>query len=155
MASWKSIVCAVDDSPGSQAALATAARLARELNVALSLVHVDPPLEGEGGEAVFAPPPARRILDLHHDQIAEWSAAASDLRGETVRVQLASGDAADEIVAFARRVGCDLLVLGTRARRPVTFALGSVPAKVMTQAPCPVLMVPSADAVVARSTQGV
>ncbi|HUJ24503.1 MAG TPA: universal stress protein [Myxococcales bacterium] len=141
MALWKSIACAVDESDGSDRAIGAAARLAHELDAELVLIHVDPPIEGEGGEAVFAPPPARRILDLHRDRIERWSAAASDMRGEPVRVQLASGDAASEIVAFARTSHCDLLVIGSRARSPLSLALGSVAAKVLVHAPCPVLVV--------------
>jgi nucleotide-binding universal stress UspA family protein len=140
MSGWKSIVCAVDESSGSKAALGAAARLARDLNARLVLIHVDPKISGEG-EGLFTPPAPRRILDLHRDQIERWSAAASDLRREKVDVQLASGRSADEIVAFARRTGCDLLVLGSRARRPVSLALGSVAAQVVVQAPCPVLVV--------------
>ena len=143
MATWTAIACALDDSSGSEAALGAAARLARDLNTKLMLFHVDPPIEGEG-EALFSPPPPRRILDLHGDQISRWSSAASDLRGEPVGVQLATGDAADEIVAFAQRTGCDLLVVGSRPRGPVSFALGSVASKVMVQAPCPVMVVPAA-----------
>lgn len=142
MTAWTKIVCAMDGSPESRAAMGAAARLARDLNATLVLFHVDPRIEGEG-EALFSPPPPRRILDLHQDQIGRWTAAASDLRGERVSVQLASGDAADEIVAFARRTGCDLLVLGSRARRPLPFALGSVASKVMVRAPCPVVVVPA------------
>ena len=145
MSAWKSIVCAVDDSSGSEAALGAAARLARELGARLRLVHVDPHISGEG-EALFNPPAPRRILDLHRDQVERWSAAASDLRGEEVKVQLASGDAAEQILAFARRTRCDLLVIGSRVSRPVSLALGSVAARVMMQAPCPVLVVPARNA---------
>ena len=141
MALWNSIACAVDDSDGSRAALGTAARLARQLDASLTLIHVDPSIPGEGGEAVFAPPPPRRILDLHRNQVGAWSAAASDIRGKPVRVQLATGDAAGEILAFARRERCDLLVMGTRARSRLTLAVGSVAAKVLVEAPCPVLVV--------------
>ena len=142
MTGRKSIVCAVDESSSADAALGTAARLARDLDAKLSVIHVDPPIAGEG-EALFSPPAPRRILDLHGDQLARWTTAASDLRGEPVRVHLASGDAADEIAAFARETACDLLVVGTRTRRPASLALGSVSAKLMVQAPCPVLVVPA------------
>ena len=141
MALWNSIACAVDDSDGSRAALGTAARLARQLDATLTLIHVDPAITGEGGEAVFAPPPPRRILDLHRDQVSAWCAAAGDIRGKPVPVRLATGDAAAEILAFVERERCDLLVMGTRARSRLKLAVGSVAAKVLIGAPCPVLVV--------------
>ncbi len=68
---------------------------------------------------------------------------ATELRG--VPVELATEPvrhAADGIVAFAARTGCDLLVIGTHGRRGLGRAfLGSVAEKVVRLAPCSVLVV--------------
>ena len=55
-----------------------------------------------------------------------------------------AGVAADEVVAFAREIGCELVVVGTHGRRGWDrFALGSVAERIVRMAPMPVLTVPS------------
>lgn len=137
MPAWKRIVCAVDESSGSYAAMRAAARLARDLGAELLLVHVD---AKPAGEALFAPPPAARVF-TQHSEVQRWLALGSDLRGEAVSVERLTGDAAGEIIAFARRARADLLVVGARARNPLSLALGSIAARVLVHAPCPVLVV--------------
>src|SRR6185295_2000055 len=65
--------------------------------------------------------------------------------GTVVPIVVASqrGDAADEIVRYARDHGIQLIVLGTHGRTGVTrVLLGSVAERVLRTAPCPVLVVP-------------
>jgi nucleotide-binding universal stress UspA family protein len=67
--------------------------------------------------------------------------------GTTVPVVVAShrGDAADEIVGYAKAHGIHLIVLGTHGRTGVSRVLmGSVAERVIRTAPCPVLTVPPA-----------
>ncbi|MBI1847845.1 MAG: universal stress protein [Candidatus Rokubacteria bacterium] len=69
--------------------------------------------------------------------------------GERIPVTIAStlGDAADEIVRYARARGIDLIVLGTHGRTGLSRAiLGSVAERVIRHAPCPVLAVPARPA---------
>ena len=135
---WKSIVCGVDSRPGGGEALRLAARLAREQSAALVLLHV----EAASEEAPLAPPLARagppRRVDAAH-----WAELASDLRGEPVRLETAIGDPADGIVGFARKSGCDIIVIGSHAHSRATLALTSVVGKLIAHAPCPVIVVPS------------
>ena len=131
------IACAVDTSPGSEAALAVAARLARAIDAELVLIHVD---QAPAEEALLAPPPAR--IPRGRVEQERWTAAATDLRGEQVSLQLLRGEPAEAIVQFARKAGCEFVVLGSRARNRVTLALGSTAAKVLVAAPCPVIVVP-------------
>jgi nucleotide-binding universal stress UspA family protein len=65
--------------------------------------------------------------------------------GTVVPVVVAShrGDAADEIVGYAKAHGIHLIVLGTHGRTGVSRVLmGSVAERVIRTAPCPVLTVP-------------
>lgn len=56
-----------------------------------------------------------------------------------------SGIPARQISTYARRVGADLIVIGTHGRTGVSRALlGSVAEAVVRHAPCPVLTVPMA-----------
>src|SRR6185295_7251497 len=68
--------------------------------------------------------------------------------GTVVPIVVASqrGDAADEIVRYARDHGIQLIVLGTHGRTGVSrVLLGSVAERVIRTAPCPVLTVPERD----------
>jgi nucleotide-binding universal stress UspA family protein len=137
MTTPKLIACAVDGSLGSDEAMRVAANLAKDLEAKLVLLHVEPKVSGE---ALFAPPSAPR----KHPRRAEillWESEACELMGEAVEMQVVAGNPTKEIVAFARRSGCDILVLGTGVRSRLSLALGSVAGAVLVQAPCPVLTV--------------
>ncbi|HEY6909806.1 MAG TPA: universal stress protein [Myxococcales bacterium] len=135
---WKSIVCGVDSRPGNVESLRVAARLAREQSASLVLLHV----EESGGESLLASPVVRAGA-VAEVQAARWAALASDLRGERVRCEMATGDPADAIVEFARKSGCDLIVVGSHARTRAALALTSVVGKLLAHARCPVVVVPS------------
>lgn len=124
------ILCAVDAGPEREPTLRKAALLAAELGAELLLIHVVP--EWPFGPAVPTSTPEHR----------GWIAFASEQRGEPVRLELLSGDAAEIIVDYAQRSRCRLIVLGSRARAAVQYSLGSVAARVVACAPCPVLVIP-------------
>lgn len=143
MASFKSIVCGVDDSPQSVLALRSAAGLARESSAKLTLFHAEP---APRGEALFAPPPPLATRSAPPPPDERWCELASSIRGQPVELHYATGDAGARLVEFAREGGADLIVLGTKARNAPAFAIGSVVAKVLVHAPCPVLIIPSQPA---------
>jgi len=122
MSLWKSIVRGVDSRPGCVEAVRLAARLAREQSANL---------------VVFA-----RHEEAAPEKTARWSGLASDLRGEPLRMESVTGDPAEGIVKFARKSGCDLIVLGSYAHRRATLALASIVGKVLAHAPCEVIAVP-------------
>lgn len=136
MGEFKSILCGVDDAPHSMHALQRAAALARDLSARLTLLHVEPEPRGE---ALFAPPPAGRGKPPPPEE--KWCDRATAIRGQQVELHYATGDAAEQIVAFARKNACDVIVLGSRARAAAALALGSVAARVLVHAHCPVLVV--------------
>jgi nucleotide-binding universal stress UspA family protein len=112
------IVCAVDDSEESRAALAAAATLGERLGSTLVLAHV-----GDGAELL-----ARLV-------------AESGL-GSSLETVLLRGEPAEAIVgaATARRAG--MVVIGSRGRGALaSAALGSVSSAVAAQAPCAVTVV--------------
>jgi nucleotide-binding universal stress UspA family protein len=119
------IVCAVDDSEESRAALAAAATLGERLGATLVLAHAvgDHAPAGEGEELL-----ARLV-------------AGSGL-GSSQESILLRGEPAEAIVgaATARRAG--MVVIGSRGRGALaSAALGSVSSAVAAQAPCAVTVV--------------
>ncbi|HEY6908039.1 MAG TPA: universal stress protein [Myxococcales bacterium] len=136
MGSFKSILCCIDNSPHSLKALRSAAALAREVDAALVLLHVE--AKPSAGMTLSPFPSERTAPPPMEDR---WCRIASDIRHEPVPLHYATGNAAEQIVEFAGQFGCDLIVLGSRARTPASLALGSVAAKVLVHARCPVLIV--------------
>ncbi len=119
--SLKRILVPFASQPNANAALIRAARAAEALGdrpVALHLLHV-----GDGD----APEAAVPDTDV-------WRVEAQVRQGEPVR----------EIVAAARELDADLLVMATEGRHGLLDALrGSVTQRVLREAPCPLLAVPS------------
>src|SRR5512143_2092306 len=93
MMAWLEIVCAVDFSTCSRAALEQAAELARRFDARLALVHVwtDPVVAGAAAE-VFVPP---RVADQQEAELArkleQWRKEAERLAGREVVARLVGG----------------------------------------------------------------
>jgi nucleotide-binding universal stress UspA family protein len=132
----RQILVATDFSDISEAAVRVAHAYAKAFGARLHVFHVTWPDE-LGVTALFA------------GLVAEL--------GTVVPIVVASqrGDAADEIVRYARDHGIQLIVLGTHGRTGVSrVLLGSVAERVIRTAPCPVLTVPPA-AVEGEDVRGV
>jgi nucleotide-binding universal stress UspA family protein len=139
MGSFRSIICGVDDTPQSMEALRRAASLARAESAKLTLFHAELPPRGE---ALFAPPAPLVTVSAPPPPEERWCELASGIRGQPVELHYATGDAGARLVEFARAGNADLIVLGSKARNAPAMAIGSVVAKVLVHAPCPVLVVP-------------
>jgi nucleotide-binding universal stress UspA family protein len=119
------ILCAVDDSKESRAALSTAATLAERLDVELVLVHA----ESDGADAA----------QLH--EFLAGLVVESGLGTSVERIVL-PGEPAPAIVAEATGCGVEMIVIGSRGRGALaSAALGSVSSAVAAQAPCAVTIV--------------
>ena len=123
----REILFATDFSDVSANAGRLAVQTTKRLGARLHVLHVVPPVTDPV-------PSARALADL-----------ASALEGRIALVtQLTSGLAAREIVAYATRIGIDLIVMGAHGRTGLSrVLLGSVAEAVMRRAPCPVLVVPA------------
>lgn len=123
----REILFPTDYSPASESAGRTAADFARHFEATLHILHVVPP--------VTDPTPAPRTMV---DTVARF---APDL---PVVSEILSGQPARRIVAYAKRAGIDLIVMGTHGRTGVShLLLGSVSEAVVRRAPCRVLTVPA------------
>jgi nucleotide-binding universal stress UspA family protein len=145
MTAYKRILVAVDGSAASNKGLREAIRLARAEQARLFIVHVVNAFdayavaEGAGlGTDLLATlrDNGKRVL-ARAQSLAERDA----VRTSSVLRQVAGGSAADVIVREARKLGADLVVLGTHGRRGLRrLVLGSDAEQVVRTAPVPVLL---------------
>jgi nucleotide-binding universal stress UspA family protein len=141
------ILVGVDGSAGSVDALRWALDEARLRGAAVEVVHAwQYPYVGEiAGMAAPAAPlealeaSARAVLD---ETVEQAGGSATGLEMET---SVVLGPAAPALLQRAE--GADLLVVGSRGRGGfVGLLLGSVSQQCVQHAPCPVVVVPGADA---------
>jgi nucleotide-binding universal stress UspA family protein len=135
---YTNLLCPVDFSNSSLAALRFAFSLAREADAKLTILHVFewPPDEGllvERREIRrVAESEARdRLEALVTGDVQEWCKPAT---------RVAYGKPYREILEVAASEASDLIVIGVRGRNPLDIALfGSTANHVVRRAPCPVL----------------
>jgi nucleotide-binding universal stress UspA family protein len=132
-------VVAVDDSPASLRAVATAARFLMVPGAEAHLLHVVPRLEGMA--AAIAIDNARELL--------ERTCEAAGL-GTTPTLHINAGVPWREIVQLAANLQADSILLGTHDRGSLSrMLLGSVAEEVMRKAGCPVYVARAKDHVAA------
>ncbi|MDB4993827.1 MAG: Universal stress protein UspA [Myxococcaceae bacterium] len=130
---------AVDDSPASLRAAATAARFMMLPGSEVHMLHVVPRLEGMG--AAIAIDEARHLL--------ERTCEASGM-GKTPTLHINAGVPWREIVQLAANLHADAIILGTHDRGSIArMLLGSVTEEVMRKAGCPVYVARAKDHVAA------
>jgi nucleotide-binding universal stress UspA family protein len=143
-----SIICGVDGSADSQAAIGVAARLAERLGARLVLAHVVEvafvPYAAVGA-GVIAPPPILPALRDEQEEagarLLERIAAAVGLGDAEQRVVV--GLPAERLADLADDEDAELIVVGSRGRGRFKAAfLGSVSNSLVGVARCPVLIVP-------------
>ena len=144
-AAFRRILFATDFSAASRPALGKALRIAREWRGELLIVHVLPPVGPIATEG-WVPP---RVYDevagavrasgqQKLDRLVERAGRA----GVSVRGLLSWGIPHEVIARLARREEVDLVVVGTHGRTGFSrLMMGSVAARVVATAPCPVLTV--------------
>lgn len=145
--SFSAIVCGIDFSAASAAALARALTLAQEAGGRLHVMHV---LDGLPNEAMLT---GGRALGFLQELRAQKAGAEARLRAAIpesahdwcrVTTAVSAGTAHREIVKAADEAGADLIVVGGRRRSLLDAALGGTTlAAVLQQANCPVLTVPA------------
>ena len=145
MSQFRRILHASDFSPASRPAFRRALELARANRATLTIVHVYSvvvPMMGEG--YATAQVYDRWIADTRADAQRRLDRLLAQARKAGVRAKglLLEGVPHDRIVRAARATRADLLVLGTHGRTGLGRAfLGSVAARVLTLARCPVLTI--------------
>lgn len=133
----KKILCAVDDSEYSKAAVAVASELAKAMDAEITFLAVNQLLGGygHGGVSTFLWDSAtlKRVLDS--------STAAAKKAGVKAfkSVNVKSRDIGRAIVVFAEENDIDHVVVGTGGKSGVSrLMLGSISSDVLERAHCPV-----------------
>jgi nucleotide-binding universal stress UspA family protein len=140
------ILHATDFSPASRAAFAKAISLARANKSELVIAHVLGPILPVVGDGAYVSPDvytsmeqaSRKYGQTHLDALVNRAKSA----GVRSRGVLLDGPVHDRIVAAARKLHADMIVIGTHGRSGLArFVLGSVASRVVSHARCPVLTV--------------
>jgi nucleotide-binding universal stress UspA family protein len=139
------VLFASDFSKASRKAFAQAVIAAKRTHAILSIVHVLTPFVPVGPGQYVGPETwdeidrqARKWAMRHLEALAERARGA----GVRVRVLLVDGTPAREIPRVARRMGAELVVIGTHGRTGFAkLFLGSVASRVVATCTCPVLTV--------------
>ena len=144
------ILCAMDFSKASLAAMEYAVALARQAGGQVTVLHVVEtlPESVRTDNALFEVPAYLRPLlrdaagRLHSAIRPDWDAWLED---EQI---VFSDNPPSAILDLARRQGSDLIVLGARGRKPSTISLfGSTAERVVRAAPCPLVVAVPASSV--------
>jgi nucleotide-binding universal stress UspA family protein len=152
MGAYRKILVAVDGSQTAGKGLREAMRLAKAERAKLYIVHVvdEYPafaaIDGMVAAAGVDLVPALREGGKRVLARAKNAADKAKLPVKTILREMIGGPAAYPIVREARKIGADLIVLGTHGRRGVRrLVLGSDAEQVVRTAQVPVLLVRARD----------
>ena len=142
------IVCGVDGSADSQAALGIAADLAARLHLRLIMANVvEPSPAYYAGVGSFGGAPSQPRFPATDQQEAVAKGLLTRLSAmvglERAERRVVVGYAAERLAEIAEEEGAELIVVGSRGRGAFKAAfLGSVSTSLIGVAHCPVLVVP-------------
>jgi len=136
------VLVPVDGSePAHRATLHVLHLAARGLSVEVHLLNVRPAVRGVAASLVSA----GDLENFHREEgmkALEESRQLVEAAGLKPHAHVCVGDSGEMILAFARRLNADQIVMGTRGLGPVTgLLLGSVARHVVGGAPVPVTLV--------------
>ncbi len=136
---FQRILCPVDFDDNSMQALDTAAKLARESNGTVFVLHVVPMIIAPTGMPVY--------VDLYQGQEEAARAklleiAHKRLAGLKYELLIHTGEPAGAILNAEKKMNADVIVMATHGRRGFKrFFLGSIAELVLRESICPVLTV--------------
>jgi nucleotide-binding universal stress UspA family protein len=139
------ILCPVDFSDFSRAAVERAVALATPFKAEITALFVVPVVFRSEGDATAGAAPVTTdscVQSAIAEDLEEFLRPARDA-GLDVRLCIRSGESVGHILDLAKEWESDLIVMGTHGRSAVErWVLGSVTDRVLRTAPCPVLAVP-------------
>jgi nucleotide-binding universal stress UspA family protein len=137
---FNKILVAIDGSPASEKALATAVDLAAHYKAELTAISVAVAPEVVG--MVDEVDELRQSAETHFRRIGEAAVEYARSRGLALRSVVVRGHAADAIVRYAESESMNLVVIGQHGHsRIARFFLGSTCDRVSEHCPCTVMIV--------------
>ncbi len=142
------ILVPVDGSPTSEHAAEKAIDVAKKYNSKLTFMMVAKKPEiigtGSGGTGtIFGRKEYIDELKEEQDKAMKRFIENLDLEGLEYETKVALGEPYEKIIEIAENEKFDLIVMGRRGFSKITrFFLGSVSHRVISGAPCPVLVIP-------------
>jgi nucleotide-binding universal stress UspA family protein len=138
------VLCPIDFSDTSRAAMAYAVDVAGRYDAALMLLHIyaAPGYTLPEGMIVAGPVEMLEISRAVHEAMETWKAAAAALGAKEVQIETALGSTHNEILRVAKEGAFDLIVMGTHGRTGLSrVLLGSTAENVVRHSSCPVMTV--------------
>ena len=136
--SFSSILCPVDLSASSRAALRVAAAMAEQFNARLTVLFVDDPLLSQAALRFDEDELAKRT----RTELTRFVERAVGPRRQCT-YEIVNGEPAVEIIKAVRRAQAELIVMGTQGHRgPKRLFFGSTADAVLRRSTIPVLVVP-------------
>jgi len=147
---FRSILCPVDFSTHSAVALKYAAILAKRSAGRLHVLHVNDPLLATAAAVAFADQDYAKVA-LDELRLFVARALPAGTKGIVIRCSVDTGDATRMIAAAAKRLRCDLIVMGTHGLSGVEkVLLGSTTERMLRRSSLPVLAVPPTPSIAAN-----
>ncbi len=138
---FRKVLCPIDFSDHSLAALKAALKVTQQNDAKLYLLNVAPVPAGAAG---FQPVPLDAYPFHEKDRQEELAKLGREQIPAAVRYEtlVISGDPAERVLETARGLAADLIVMGTHGHRGLSrLVLGSVAERVVRESPVPVLSV--------------
>ncbi len=137
------IIVGTDGSDRAKHAVAEAIRIAKALGAEVHVVTAGRSMRG--GKIVGAPEAAAAVYGNVESEargaLIEEALESARLAGVTAEGHIRDDEPGDALVACARELDADLIVVGNKGMSGGRRLLGSVPNKVSHEAPCSVLIV--------------
>jgi nucleotide-binding universal stress UspA family protein len=137
---YKHILIPLDGSELAETALEPALSLAQLMEAQVTLIQVIPPFIREVDEQ-YAPMALDILLEkagAYLLGVRQRLAAAHD----SINIEIASGQVAETIIAYAEEQGVDLIVISSHGRSGIgRWVFGSVAERVLRGAPCATLII--------------
>ena len=143
MVPFRILLVPIDFSEHSGKALDLAIQMAKRDSARIELVHsfpvVLPPLSPY--DTVYPPDFTEKCREAAEAKLADWKARVS-AAGVEVDARATPEPPSEAIPEYAKELGADLIVMGTRGLSGLKHVmLGSVAERTLRAAPCPVLTV--------------
>jgi nucleotide-binding universal stress UspA family protein len=143
---WHRILAPTDFSEPGDLAVKRAARMAARADGELHLAHVIAARIGYAEMPEMMLPPMEDLVEemcaAARKRLEKLAESLEDAPAAAIHVEESLGRPADAIVALAREIGADLIVMGSHGHTGLLHVLlGSTAERVVREAPCDVLVV--------------